>query len=92
MDLQTAITAGGSFTAPIGATAIKEQYNAAGDPGNYTVMTKQPAGYDPMNGDWHYEFRNAAGVTQSEGALSSCIACHVDSAATDYLQGTTEVN
>jgi hypothetical protein len=85
VDLRELIEAGGPFVAPVGAVAVKAQNNGADA---ITVMTKQAAGFDPANGDWLYDQRDAAGDLQSSGALPSCIGCHTGWAATDYLAGT----
>jgi hypothetical protein len=83
---RTLIESGGAFTAPVGTVAIKPQTNSAGDA--IVVMIKQPAGYDPANGDWLYEQRDAAGALVNSGPLAGCIACHVGWPDTDYLAGT----
>lgn len=90
--LRASITAGGAFTAPVGATAIKERLDDQDVVTAFTVMTKQAAGYDPDNGDWHYENRSADGTVTAEGAMAGCISCHMDDSTTDYLAGTTFTN
>jgi hypothetical protein len=91
-DLQALIEAGGSFTAPVGATAIKEQFDDGGTLTQFSVMTKQAAGYDADNGDWHYETLSPDGMVTSEGAQAGCISCHVAAADTDYLPGVGFTN
>ena len=87
-DLQADIDGGGTFTASEGATSIKEVY-ASGSISGYVTMTKQAAGYDADNGDWHYERRDASGAVLEEGAIQGCIGCHAGGASTtDYLLGT----
>jgi hypothetical protein len=79
-----------AFTAPAGTTSIK-QADRSGDgaPDTIYVMTKQPPGYDPGNGDWYYEVRSGDGETvSSSGAIGGCIGCHALYADTDYLAGT----
>ena len=51
-DLRADIESGMPFTAPVGATSIKEFDNGSV---GLVVMTKQAAGYDAANGDWYYE-------------------------------------
>ncbi len=91
-DLRASIEAGGDFTAPVGATSIKEQFDANGMLVAFTVMTKQAAGYDTDNNDWYYENIAPDRTVTAEGAQAGCISCHVAGAGTDYLQGTTFTN
>ncbi len=78
-----------TFTAPVGATAIKEAYDEEGNIANILVMTKQEAGYDSANGDWYYEMRSADGTeVMNDGKIEMCINCHTAAAAKDYLPGT----
>jgi hypothetical protein len=89
-DLEQLITSP-PYTAPPGATAIKEaDGNKDGTVNFIMVMTKQPPGYDPDNGDWYYERREyPSGAVVDEGALAGCITCHDAGKDTvDYLLGT----
>lgn len=89
--LRSSIEGSAAFTAPVGASSIKEVYDGANVDG-YVVMTKQAAGYDADNGDWHYEVLDASGNVTQEGALDGCIACHAGGTDTDYLLGTDVSN
>ncbi|HHO51335.1 MAG TPA: hypothetical protein ENK18_10785 [Deltaproteobacteria bacterium] len=84
-NLRGLIESGGAFTAPVGSVAIKVQDNGVEA---ITAMIKRPAGFDPDNSDWSYEQRAIDGALNNEGALPSCIGCHVGWASTDYLGGT----
>ncbi|MEZ4398586.1 MAG: cytochrome P460 family protein [Kofleriaceae bacterium] len=75
-------------TAPVGLRVVKAQHDAQGQVAALTVMGKMPAGYDPANGDWYYGVYDATGTKATrEGKLASCIACHAQAAAHDYLFG-----
>ncbi len=84
-DLRAAIEAGTPFTAPVGATSIKEFDNGTA---GIVVMTKQAAGYDAANGDWYYEMMDVDGNVLDSGAIGMCIGCHEAYPDTDYLGGT----
>ncbi|MEZ4317193.1 MAG: cytochrome P460 family protein [Myxococcota bacterium] len=86
-DLRTAIEGGGAFTAPVGATSIKEVYTG-GSVSGYAVMTKQAAGFDADHGDWFYELLDPSGAVSEAGTLTNCIQCHSAGGDTDYLLGT----
>lgn len=81
-----------SFTAPIGATSIKEvDMNDDGTLDGYAVMVKREAGYDTANKDWYYEMRMPDGTVMTEPAAGKnpmCIGCHAAASDTDYLAGT----
>lgn len=81
-----------SFTAPVGATSIKEvDMDDDGTLDAYAVMVKREAGYDTANNDWYYEMRMPDGTVMADppaGKTAMCIGCHAASAATDYLAGT----
>lgn len=81
-----------SFTVPVGTVSIKEtDHDHDGSVDALVVMVKKDAGYDPDNGDWHYELRTPQGVLLQmppPGKIAACIGCHKDYAQTDYLGGT----
>jgi len=78
-----------SFSTSVGTVAIKQQdRNGDGVIENVLAMIKQPAGYDPDNGDWLYEQRAADGTLQNSGKTAFCIGCHQGFSATDFLAGT----
>jgi hypothetical protein len=64
---------------PVGTLVVKEEY---ADPScarlrAWTVMRKEPAGYDPAHGDWRWQrVRAADRAVLADGRVSSCIACH----------------
>lgn len=85
-----------TFTVPVGTVSIKTSLDDDGAILNHTVMVKEPAGFDPDNGDWRYEMRGPDGAIATDpdsgepmnGAIAMCIGCHQAAAATDYLAGT----
>ena len=84
-----------SFKAPVGSVSIKP-FNNDGKPGvdGIAVMIKKEPGYDPENGDWHYEMRTPKGELMKKGGMpmagkiGMCIGCHAAASAKDYLAGT----
>lgn len=78
-----------TFTVPEGSVAIKEFHtdSTIGFEG-IVVMVKKEPGFDPANGDWEYQVRDANATLQQQGALAMCIGCHVSASAADYLAGT----
>ena len=84
-----------SFTAPVGAVSIKP-FSNDGEEGvdGLAVMIKKAPGYDPENGDWHYEVRAPDGTLMEKdgmpmaGKIQMCIGCHAAASATDFLVGT----
>ena len=76
-------------TLPVGAVVIKEEY---ADPTcstiiGWTVMRKEPAGYDPTHGDWHWQRVRASDRSVLEdGRVARCITCHetADCTARDW--------
>lgn len=86
------------FRAPQGTVAIMESSgNQQGTP-RLAVMIKMQPGFDPTQGDWHYEMRDsnrAAGFpivpSPAPGKNATCINCHRTATATrpsrDFLRG-----
>lgn len=73
---------------PVGATIVKEKYDAATDakPSAYAAMIKREPGYDKENGDWEYLFVELAEKpVVTRGAIKSCIQCHTLAQKKDYL-------
>jgi hypothetical protein len=85
---------------PVGAVVVKEKWwgfspgGLNADPKRadldklpasteYGMMIKREPGYDPAHGDWQYVYVEAGKVT--EGRLPSCIQCHSQFKARDYL-------
>lgn len=66
-------------TLPVGSTVIKEEY---ADPTcstiiGWTVMRKEPAGYDPARGDWRWQrVRASDRQVLEDGRVTRCIGCH----------------
>jgi hypothetical protein len=85
---------------PVGAVVVKEKWWGFSPGGanfdikradldklpastEYGMMIKREPGYDPAHGDWQYVYVEAGKVT--EGRLPSCIQCHSQFKARDYL-------
>jgi hypothetical protein len=71
---------------PVGTVAIKETYDAMGQPAAVYVMVKR------AKGTWNYEARGKDGA-ELPGAprgdnVPMCHGCHAKFASTDYLGGT----
>jgi sugar lactone lactonase YvrE len=65
---------------PVGSVVVKEEYNGTScDDANlirWRAMGKQSPGFDPVDGDWHWQWVEAdRSVTFDD--KSTCIACHV---------------
>jgi hypothetical protein len=77
----------GPFPFEAGSLIVKEEFSDRGCTSltGYTLMRKEPAGYDPRYGDWHWQRLDAAGkvVTDGKGdqALGNCATCHLATAA-----------
>jgi hypothetical protein len=75
---------------PIGTTAMKETYDAAGVVGGVFVMIKQ------SKDTWRYEARSASGDLMADAPqgdnVAACHGCHTKGKSTDYLLGTEEKN
>lgn len=72
---------------PIGAAVIKEKYKDGSETmGEYAVMVKREAGYDPPGGDWEYAYATLAPERKvARGRLGECAGCHASAKPTDYL-------
>lgn len=52
----------------------------------YTVMRKMSRGYDSEHGDWEYSVLDGpSGRILASGKIDSCIACHQEYSASDYV-------
>ena len=81
----------------VGAVIVKEKQAPFDGPDNLphvpaesplgvAGMIKRAAGYDARHGDWEYfYFEDPSKIEQ--GRISSCIQCHRNAAATDYIFG-----
>jgi hypothetical protein len=82
-----------SFVVPEGTVSIKEfDGDSDGTLDGYAVMVKKGDDYDPDNGNWYYEMRDAKGDVMAmppAGKIKDCIDCHAAAKKTDYLAGTT---
>jgi hypothetical protein len=78
----------GEGTYPVGTIVIKQKFTdrKAKNVELYTLMRKMESGYDPEHGDWEYSIINrTAKKVLSRGKTDSCIACHQQYAALDYV-------
>jgi hypothetical protein len=87
-EAQVAMSARDATPFPIGTLILKQKFNdsSARDVVLYTGMLKQPQGYNPDCGDWEFFTLSADAKTiTSQGRIESCMACHRDYAATDFV-------
>lgn len=66
-------------TLPVGSLVIKEEYgdNSCSTVIGWTVMRKEPAGYDPAHGDWHWQrVRASDRAVLEDGRVTRCTSCH----------------
>jgi hypothetical protein len=79
---------------PVGSILVKEKLDLTGINNPiaedqvfaYAAMIKREAGYDLGNGDWEYLYdATRTGGKVERGKLTSCIECHRQAEATDYL-------
>lgn len=55
----------------------------------YTVMRKMPEGYAPDFGNWEFSVVDGdADYVLARGKISSCVECHMNYAATDFVTRT----
>lgn len=72
---------------PVGGIIVKEKLKLDGfDQAVHGIggMIKRTPGYDSANGDWEYFYADKT-TKFSSGRLKSCIECHTDARATDYV-------
>ena len=72
----------GPFPMPAGTLIVKEEF---GDPGctdrvGWTLMHKEPPGYDDRSGDWRWQRLDGQGRVLQDGRLTRCSGCHAASA------------
>lgn len=73
---------------PVGAMIVKAKYTdqKSSKIELLTVMTKRKAGYDRKHGDWEYAVIDGKCQTVlARGRLQSCIQCHEEYSASDYV-------
>ncbi len=87
---------------PVGSTILKVEYDdeECTTLRGFTVMLREPAGYDPGFGDWHWQKADAARTVFLDGkrsmppanpptAIDRCARCHDDCGkAPDGFDGT----
>ena len=64
---------------PVGAVIVKEDYADAGctQLKSLAVMRREPAGYDPEVGDWHWQRVSPDGTVIDDGRVTGCRSCHI---------------
>lgn len=81
----------GAADYPVGAVIVKSKLRdaTATKPTLFTVMTKMKDGYDPAHGNWEYAVVDGGSLRiLARGRIDSCIACHKEHKATDYITRT----
>ena len=75
---------------PVGSVVVKEEYSAS-DCGSselvrWRVMRKEAPGYDPEDGDWHWQMLTPRREV-AEDTKDTCISCHrqIDCTRRDYM-------
>ena len=63
---------------PVGAILVKEQYADDGctELEGFSVMKREPNGYAPGAGDWHWQRVSKGGSVELDGKLPTCTGCH----------------
>jgi hypothetical protein len=72
---------------PAGAVVLGEQH---GDPScnslnGFYLMAKEPSGYDPGSGDWHWQRLDFNQRVVEDGRLAKCATCHAKPPCADFL-------
>jgi hypothetical protein len=66
---------------PVGSIVVKEEYDGAGcndrDLTRWRAMRKEEPGFDPADGDWHWQWVDAPARTVRFDDKTTCIGCHV---------------
>jgi hypothetical protein len=86
-DAKTPMTSGKGIY-PRGAVIIKAKLKdeKTKDVILYTVMRKMEKGFDAKHGDWEYSVLDGPNKrVLARGKIDSCIRCHREYAATDYV-------
>ncbi len=65
---------------PVGSILLKEEYarDDCTDLDGYTVMRREPPGYDPESGDWHWQRLDTNRRVTEDGLVERCRSCHAD--------------
>jgi hypothetical protein len=67
---------------PVGTILVKEVYAAStdcsGSMTGWVAMKKEPSGYNPSKGDWHWQLVgvNRTVINGEDGIVDRCINCH----------------
>jgi Cytochrome P460 len=69
---------------PAGAVIVKEKLERDVSAAAVGGMVKRSAGFDPDHGDWEYFYATKSGGFAS-GRLSTCVGCHAQAKARDYV-------
>lgn len=80
-------------TLPVGTLVIKEEFSDASCSRliSWTVMRKEPTGYDPTHGDWRWQrVRASDRAVLEDGRVTRCINCHNRPACTQRDWQCTE--
>lgn len=73
---------------PVGTVIVKEKHatEKSKTPELLTVMIKRDKGFNPEGGDWEYLVADGtASEVSDRGKLSTCMACHEERKAKDYV-------
>lgn len=66
---------------PVGSVIVKEEYGGLdcddlADLVQWRVMRKEAPGFDPADGDWHWQIVRASDRTVTDDTKLTCIRCH----------------
>lgn len=90
-DLAKQTMQSGKGTYPVGSLIVKSKLRSKDNPDIelFTVMRKMADGYDASNGNWEYSIVDGRSQRVfASGRIDSCVACHTDFRATDYVTRT----
>jgi sugar lactone lactonase YvrE len=75
---------------PVGSVVVKEEYSSGdcgtGDLVRWRAMRKEAPGYDPEDGDWHWQMLTPRREV-AQDTKATCIGCHrqIDCVRRDYM-------
>lgn len=63
---------------PEGSIIVKEEHidEECSDLERWTAMKREPAGYAPEAGDWHWQRVKKDGTVDLDGKVQTCAGCH----------------
>ncbi len=66
---------------PVGSVLVKEEFlgtdcSNLAELAQWRVMRKEPPGFDPEDGDWHWQLVLAPARTVADNSKRTCIGCH----------------